>query len=88
MKNKKINKKIGGPWTRSMKGVHGPGQKRGSMDQGSMFCPLPFLGDGTFPLHLCLCESSHLKMRGESFRNRKISVFGRLGSALTANKRS
>ena len=25
-----------------MKGVHGPGPKRGSMDQGSMFCPLPF----------------------------------------------
>ena len=24
-----------------MKGVHGPGPKRGSMDQGSMFCPLP-----------------------------------------------
>ena len=42
MKNKKkINKKIGGPWTRSLKGVHGPGPKRGSMDQGSMFCPLP-----------------------------------------------
>ena len=32
----------GGPWTWSMKGVHGPGPKRGSMDQGSMFCPLPF----------------------------------------------
>ena len=30
-----------GPWTWSMKGVHGPGPKRGSMDQGSMFCPLP-----------------------------------------------
>ena len=39
--NKKKIKKIGGPWTRSMKGVHGPGPKRGSMDQGSMFCPLP-----------------------------------------------
>ena len=25
-----------GPWTWSMKGVHGPGPKR-----GSMFCPLP-----------------------------------------------
>ena len=32
-----------GPWTWSMKGVHGPGPKRGSMDQGSMFCPLPYL---------------------------------------------
>ena len=41
MKNKEINKKIGGPWTRSMKRVHEPGPKRGSMDQGSMFCPLP-----------------------------------------------
>ena len=27
----------GGPWTRSMKGVHGPGPKRGSMDQGPCF---------------------------------------------------
>ena len=27
-----------------MKGVHGPGPKRGSMDQGSMFCPLPSNG--------------------------------------------
>ena len=26
-----------------MKGVHGPGPKRGSMDQGSMFCPLPLI---------------------------------------------
>ena len=40
--------KIGGPWTRSMKGVHGPGPyfdgpgpQRGSMDQGSMFCTFP-----------------------------------------------
>ena len=31
----------GGPWTRSMKVVHGPGPKWGSMDQGSMFCPQP-----------------------------------------------
>ena len=28
-----------GPWTRSMKEVHGPGPKRGSMDPWSMFCP-------------------------------------------------
>ena len=34
--------KIGGPWTRSMKVVHGPGPQRGSMDQGSMFCAFPF----------------------------------------------
>ena len=33
--------KIGGPWTRSMKVVHGPGPQRGSMDQGSMFCTFP-----------------------------------------------
>ena len=31
----------GGPWTRSMKEVHGPGPKRGSMDPWSMFCPHP-----------------------------------------------
>ena len=31
----------GGPWTRSMKVVHGPGPKCGSLDQGSMFCPHP-----------------------------------------------
>ena len=31
----------GGPWTRSMKVVHGPGPKRGSMDPWSMFCPHP-----------------------------------------------
>ena len=37
----------GGPWTRSMKGVHGPspyfdgpGPRRESMDQGSMFSTL------------------------------------------------
>ena len=29
------------PPTGGLKGVHGPGPKRGSMDQGSMFCPLP-----------------------------------------------
>ena len=45
--------KIGGPWTWSMiRGsmdpvhilmdpVHGPGPRRGSMDQGSMFCTFP-----------------------------------------------
>ena len=40
--------KTGGPWTRSMKVVHGlgpyfdgPGPRRGSMDQGSMFCTFP-----------------------------------------------
>ena len=33
----------GGPWTRSKRGVHGPGPKGGSTDPGSMFCPLPFL---------------------------------------------
>ena len=31
----------GGPWTRSMKVVHGPGPKWGSMDPWSMFCPHP-----------------------------------------------
>ena len=31
----------GGPWTRSMKVVHGPGPKRGSMDPWSMYCPHP-----------------------------------------------
>ena len=31
----------GGPWTRSMKVVHGPGPKRGSMDPWSLFCPHP-----------------------------------------------
>ena len=31
----------GGPWTRSIKVVHGPGPKRGSMDPWSMFCPHP-----------------------------------------------
>ena len=31
----------GGPWTWSMKVVHGPGPKRGSMDPWSMFCPHP-----------------------------------------------
>ena len=30
--------KIGGPWTRSMKVVHGPGPRR-----GSMFCTFPLL---------------------------------------------
>ena len=29
----------GGPWTRSMKVVHGPGPKWGSMDPWVMFCP-------------------------------------------------
>ena len=29
----------GAPWTRSMKVVHGPGPKWGSMDPWSMFCP-------------------------------------------------
>ena len=32
----------GGPWTRSMKVVHRPGPKWGSMDPWSMFCPHPF----------------------------------------------
>ena len=32
----------GGPWTRSMKVVHGPGPRRGSMDPWSMLCPHPF----------------------------------------------
>ena len=32
----------GGPWTRSMKVVHGPGPNGGwSMDPWSMFCPHP-----------------------------------------------
>ena len=31
----------GGPWTGSMKVVHGPGPKWGSMDPWSMFCPHP-----------------------------------------------
>ena len=31
----------GGPWTWSMKVVHGPGPKWGSMDPWSMFCPHP-----------------------------------------------
>ena len=31
----------GGPWTRSMKVVHGPGPKWGSMDPWSVFCPHP-----------------------------------------------
>ena len=35
------------PWTRSMKMVHGPGPKRGSMDPWSMFCPHPFKSDFT-----------------------------------------
>ena len=30
-----------GPWTRSMKVVHGPGPRWGSMDPWSMFCPHP-----------------------------------------------
>ena len=33
----------GGPWTWSMKVVHGPGPKWGSMDPWSMFCPHPQL---------------------------------------------
>ena len=32
----------GGPWARSMKVVHGPGPKWGSMDPWSVFCPHPF----------------------------------------------
>ena len=32
----------GGPWTQSMKVVHGPGPKWGSMDPWSTFCPHPF----------------------------------------------
>ena len=32
----------GGPWTRSIKVVHGPGPRWGSMDPWSMFCPHPF----------------------------------------------
>ena len=32
-----------GPWTWSMKVVHGPSPKRGSMDPWSMFCPHPDL---------------------------------------------
>ena len=31
----------GGPWTGSMKMVHRPGPKWGSMDPWSMFCPHP-----------------------------------------------
>ena len=31
----------GGPWTHSMKVVHGPGPRWGSMDPWSMFCPHP-----------------------------------------------
>ena len=31
----------GGPWTQSMKVVHGPGPQWGSMDPWSMFCPHP-----------------------------------------------
>ena len=31
----------GGPWTRSMKVVHGPGPRWESMDPWSMFCPHP-----------------------------------------------
>ena len=31
----------GGPWTQSMKVVHGPGPKWGSMDPWSTFCPHP-----------------------------------------------
>ena len=34
----------GGPRTWSMKVVHGPGPKRGSMDPWSMFCPHPVQG--------------------------------------------
>ena len=30
-----------GPWTQSMKVVHGPSPKWGSMDSWSMFCPYP-----------------------------------------------
>ena len=33
----------GGPWTRSMKVVHGPDPKWGSMDPWSLFCPHPFV---------------------------------------------
>ena len=32
----------GGPWTRSIKVVHGPGPRWGSMDPWFMFCPHPF----------------------------------------------
>ena len=31
----------GGPWTRSIEEVHGPGPDKGSMDRGSMFCTFP-----------------------------------------------
>ena len=31
----------GGAWTLSIKMVHGPGSKRGSMDPWFMFCPHP-----------------------------------------------
>ena len=30
------------------KGVHGPGPRRGSMDQGSMFCTLPVVRVGNY----------------------------------------
>ena len=39
----------GGPRTRSMKVVHGPGPKWGSMDLWSMFCPHP-LTAGSIPI--------------------------------------
>ena len=33
----------GGPWTRSIEGVHGPSPDKGSMDRGSMFCTFPVI---------------------------------------------
>ena len=33
-----------GPWTQSIKVVHGPGPRWGSMDPWSMFCPHPAAG--------------------------------------------
>ena len=54
--------KIGGPWTRSMiRGsmdpVHGPGPRRGSMDQGSMFCTLPVKSDEFATIERSLLEA-------------------------------
>ena len=57
----------GGPWTRSMKVVHGPGPK-----WGSMFCPRPFHGFMLtnnallikFTVHLCEQSLYFLKHLG------------------------
>ena len=60
----------GGPWTRSMKGVPGPGPKRGSMDQGSMFCPLPKLESS----HTRIC-SAHFEGGEKKYRRQLPSIF-------------